>query len=114
MITTEVLYRAQDYPLQVFVTADDDVPIDLSDVATARFFILINKIEMEKYSLEAEDGFEAAIAGVEDNEIIVPIEGARMTNWPKGLMELRAEIEVNDTIYPTRMGVKVFQLGILE
>ena len=116
MITTEVLYRAQDYPWQVFTANADGVAVDINDLNSARFFILINKVEVEKYSMDVEAGFELAGTGVADNELIVPMEGARMANWPKGLMEMRCEVEFNDTLYPGsgRMEVEVFQLGVLE
>jgi len=105
-----------DLPVQMFLTDTDtleEVPLD--DVVSAKFYVMINKVQVGKYSLLEEDGYEEALPGDDTNEIVIPIKGEDNLEWPIGEITIRAEIKLTDLLYSGgRDYVELLDVGKLE
>lgn len=103
-------------PVQMFLTDTDtkeEVPLD--DVVAAKFYVMINKVEVGKYSLLVESGYDEALPGEDTNEIIIPIKGEDNSEWPIGEITVRAELTLTDLLYPSgREYVDLLVVGTLK
>lgn len=117
MSTNKIIYvRGMDLPIQMFLTDTDtleEVPLD--DVVAAKFYVMINKVQVGKYSLLVESGYEEALPGEDTNEIVIPIKGDDNLDWPIGKITIRAEVTLTDLLYPSgREYVELLDVGTLE
>jgi len=95
---TEYL-RGGDYAFNYYIEDSDGVAFNMANVLDVFIYIMINQVQVARYSLNTTAGYVDAVVGDVAHEVVVPVTTEQSIDWPLGKIVMRIEVVVDEDYF---------------